>query len=123
MAPGRRPNPISDCAITAANAAVGGKWKMLIIYWLDESPRQFGELRQLLPPISQKVLTEQLRELIADEIIVRKRTGRVPAPVLYSLTDHGRSLLPLIHSMRQWGRGHIERFATRRDAVTADARA
>jgi DNA-binding HxlR family transcriptional regulator len=111
MAPGRRPNPISDCPITAANAVFAGKWKMLIIYWLDESPRQFGELRQLLPPISQKVLTEQLRELVADEIITRRRTGRVPAPVLYSLTEHGRTLVPLIHSARHWGRAHIERFA------------
>lgn len=111
MAPGRRPNPISDCPITAANAVFAGKWKMLIIYWLDESPRQFGELRQLLPPISQKVLTEQLRELVADEIITRRRTGRVPAPVLYSLTEHGRTLVPLVHSVRHWGRGHIERFA------------
>lgn len=106
----RRENPISDCPLTAANAATGGKWKLIIIYWLAESPRQFGELRQLMSSISQKVLTEQLRELVADEIISRERTGPAPAPVLYSLTEYGRSLLPVVEALRSWGRGHLERF-------------
>lgn len=106
----RRKNPISDCPLTAASAATGGKWKLIIIYWLAESPRQFGELRQLLSSISQKVLTEQLRELVADEIIARERTGPAPAPVLYSLTEYGRSLLPVVEALRSWGLGHIERF-------------
>lgn len=113
----RRRNPISDCPLTAALAATGGKWKLIIIYWLAESPRQFGELRRLLPDISQKVLTEQLREMIADEIIDRDRTGPVPAPVLYSLTEYGRSLVPIVEAVRQWGRGHIERFAGESGAV------
>lgn len=106
----RRKNPISDCPITAALAAAGSKWKLIIVYWLARSPRQFGELRQLLPPISQKVLTEQLRELAADEIIDRQRTGQVPAPVLYSLTDYGRTLVPVMEAIRLWGRTHIARF-------------
>jgi DNA-binding HxlR family transcriptional regulator len=106
----RRANPISDCPITAAMAAAGGKWKLLVIHWLAASPRQFGQLRELLPPISQKVLTEQLRELIADEIVERRRTGPVPAPVLYSLTEHGSSLVPIVEAVRRWGRSHIDRF-------------
>jgi DNA-binding HxlR family transcriptional regulator len=106
----RRKNSISDCPLTAASAATGGKWKLIIIYWLAESPRQFGELRQLMSSISQKVLTEQLRELAADEIISRERTGPAPAPVLYSLTEYGRSLLPVVETLRSWGRGHIDRF-------------
>lgn len=110
MARVRRENPITDCPITAAMAAAGGKWKLIIIYWLAESPRHFAGLRQLMPSISQKVLTEQLQELIADEIVHRERTGRVPAPVRYSLTDYGRSLLPVVEAIRQWGRGHIRRF-------------
>lgn len=112
MARTRRENPISDCPITAAMAAAGGKWKLIIIYWLAESPRHFAGLRQLMPSISQKVLTEQLRELIADDIVHRERTGRVPAPVRYSLTDYGRSLLPVVETIRQWGRGHIRRFGS-----------
>jgi DNA-binding HxlR family transcriptional regulator len=107
----RRPNPVSGCPLTAALAAIGGKWKLIIIYWLAESPRQFLALRRLMPRISQKVLTDQLHELIADGIVHQQRTGRVPAPVVYRLTDYGRSVLPIAEAVRLWGRRHIERFA------------
>jgi DNA-binding HxlR family transcriptional regulator len=106
----RRPNPVSDCPLTAALAALSGKWKMIIIYWLAESPRHFAGLRDLMPSISQKVLTEQLAELVADEIVVREETGGPPSPVFYSLTDYGRSVMPIVEEVRLWGRGHIERF-------------
>jgi DNA-binding HxlR family transcriptional regulator len=95
--------------LTAALAAIGGKWKLIIVYWLAESPRHFAALRQLMPGISQKVLTQQLRELISDGIAHRQPTGEIPAPVEYSLTDYGRSLLPLVENMRLWGRTHIEK--------------
>jgi DNA-binding HxlR family transcriptional regulator len=107
---GNRANPVSGCPLTAAFAAIGGKWKLIIIYWLAESPRHFAALRRLMPGISQKVLTQQLRELIADEIVERDPKGAVPAPVVYSLTEYGHSLMPLIESVRAWGRGHIERL-------------
>ena len=106
----RRRNPVTDCPLTAAFAAMGGKWKLIIVYWLAEEPRHFAALRQLMPSISQKVLSEQLRELIADEIVRREPTGPIPAPVIYSLTDYGRSLGPVVETVRQWGRGHIERL-------------
>ena len=73
--------------------------------------RQFLELGRLMPRISTKVLTEQLRELIADEIVDQQRTGPVPSPVMYSLTDYGRSVLPIAESVRLWGRRHLERFS------------
>jgi DNA-binding HxlR family transcriptional regulator len=104
-----RPNPVTDCPLTAALAAIGGKWKLIIIYWLAESPRHFAALRQLIPEISQKVLTEQLSELVADEIVTRRRTGNVPAPVIYSLTDYGRTVVPLVQNVRRWGNAHIAR--------------
>jgi DNA-binding HxlR family transcriptional regulator len=110
MAPPRRSNPVSDCPLTAALAAIGGKWKMIIIYWLAEGPKHFAGLRHEMSAISPKVLTEQLRELVADDIVAREETGSIPAPVIYSLTDYGRSLLPLIESARHWGQGHIEHF-------------
>jgi DNA-binding HxlR family transcriptional regulator len=106
----RRRNPVSDCPLTAALAAISGKWKLIIIYWLAEAPRHFAGLRQLMPSISQKVLTEQLRELASDDIVNRESQGPVPAPVMYSLTDYGRSLMPVVEQVRRWGRGHIERF-------------
>jgi len=106
----RRRNPISDCPLTAALAAMGGKWKLIIIYWLAESPKHFAAIRRAMPGISQKVLTQQLRELMSDEIVQRKSNGVVPATVTYSLTDYGQSLVPLVENVRLWGRGHIERF-------------
>jgi len=105
----RRPNPVSGCPLTAAMAAIGGKWKLIIVNWLAESPKHFAALRKLMPGISQKVLTQQLRELVNDEIVHRQPRGAVPAPVEYSLSEYGRSLLPLVESVRVWGRGHIER--------------
>jgi DNA-binding HxlR family transcriptional regulator len=110
MSDQRRPNTISDCPLTAALAAIGGKWKMIIVYWLAESPKHFLALHRLMESVSNKVLTEQLRELMADGIVERERTGQRPAPVVYSLTVYGRSLLPLVESVRTWGRGHINRF-------------
>jgi DNA-binding HxlR family transcriptional regulator len=111
MAEVRRTNPVSDCPLTAALAATGGKWKLIIIYWLAEKPRHFAALRQEMSMISQKVLTEQLRELIADDIVHREETGASPARVIYSLTNYGRSLIPLVETVRTWGRGHIDHFA------------
>ena len=104
-----RPNPVTGCPLTAAFAAIGGKWKLIIIYWLAEAPKHFAALRKLMPSISQKVLTEQLRELESDGLVLREPKGAVPAPVEYSLTDYGRSVLPLVEEVRLWGRSHLER--------------
>jgi len=104
-----RTNPVGGCPLTAALAAIGGKWKLIILYWLAESPKHFAALRREMPSISQKVLTQQLRELVNDGLVHREPKGAVPAPVEYSLTDYGRSVLPLVESARVWGRGHLER--------------
>ena len=104
-----RPNKVTDCPLTAALAAIGGKWKLIILYWLAESPKHFAALRRLMPSISQKVLTEQLRELAGDGLVQREPKGAIPAPVEYSLTDYGRSVLPLLEDVRLWGRAHLER--------------
>ena len=104
-----RPNPVGGCPLTAALAALGGKWKLIIIYWLAESPKHFAALRRAMPSISQKVLTQQLRELMNDGLVRREPKGAVPAPVVYSLTDYGFSVLPLVESVRVWGRSHMER--------------
>jgi DNA-binding HxlR family transcriptional regulator len=69
-----------------------------------------------MPGISQKVLTQQLRELASDGIVRRQPKGAVPAPVVYSLTDYGRSVLPLVEGARLWGRAHLERQTTQQDA-------
>jgi DNA-binding HxlR family transcriptional regulator len=104
-----RPNRVEGCPLTAALAAIGGKWKLIIVYWLAESPKHFAALRKAMPSISQKVLTQQLRELMNDGLVNREPKGAVPAPVEYSLTDYGRSVLPLVEDVRLWGRGHLDR--------------
>ena len=112
----RRPNPVGGCPLTAALAAIGGKWKLIIVYLLAESPKHFAALRQVITSISQKVLTQQLRELVNDGIVQREPKGPVPAPVVYSLTEYGRSLLPLVEQVRVWGRGHMEHLASQTEA-------
>jgi DNA-binding HxlR family transcriptional regulator len=109
---GARPNAVTGCPLTAALAALGGKWKMIIVYWLAESPKHFAALRRLMPSISQKVLTQQLRELTDDGLVKREPQGSRPAPVEYSLTDYGRSVLPLVENVRLWGRAHLEHLAS-----------
>lgn len=103
-----RRNAVTGCPLTAALAAVGGKWKLIIIYWLAESPKHFAALKREMSSISQKVLTQQLRELESDGIVRRTPTGPMPAPVEYALTDYGQSVLPLVEGARTWGRGHLE---------------
>jgi DNA-binding HxlR family transcriptional regulator len=112
----RRSNPVGGCPLTAALAAIGGKWKLIIVYWLAESPKHFAALRQAIPSISQKVLTQQLRELGSDGIVHRQPKGAIPARVEYSLTDYGLSLLPLIENIRLWGTAHMDRMASQTDA-------
>lgn len=116
-----RPNPVSGCPLTAALAAVGGKWKLIIVYWLAEEPKHFAALRREMSGISQKVLTEQLRELVSDGIVQRQPKGAIPAPVEYSLTAYGQSVLPLVENVRHWGRGHIERLTSQADTPLSDS--
>lgn len=115
----QRSNPVAGCPLTAALAAIGGKWKLIIVYLLAESPKHFAALRQGAPSISQKVLTEQLRELMSDGLVHRQPKGAIPAPVEYSLTEYGRSLLPLVEDVRLWGRVHMERLASEADEASA----
>jgi len=118
----RRANPVTGCPLTAALAAIGGKWKMIIVYWLAESPKHFAAIRREMPGISPKVLTQQLRELVSDGIVERRPTGAVPAPVEYSLTEYGISVLPLVEGARLWGREHLARTAEGSDLEeTSDA--
>jgi DNA-binding HxlR family transcriptional regulator len=93
----------------AAFSAVGGKWKLTILYWLARETHHFSALRRRVAPISHKVLTEQLRELEADGLVERLQTGPVPAPVQYRLSDYGRTVLPLVENARTWGLAHLQR--------------
>lgn len=92
-----------DCPVATAINLIGNKWKLLIIRDLLNGTRRFGELRKSLTGISQRVLTENLRELETDGLLNRKVFAEVPPRVEYSLNDTGLSLKPIIETMADWG--------------------
>ena len=98
----------AECPLSAAMAAIGGKWNLICLYWLDQKTRRFNELRRLMPDISHKMLTATLRSLEREGLITRKVYAEVPPRVEYTISDHGESIRPIIQSVRLWGRGHLE---------------
>lgn len=102
-------DPLEGCPLAAAFAAIGGKWKLTILYWLAHGELHFAGLQRRVAPISRKVLAEQLRELESDGIVARTPTGKVPAPVIYRLTAYGETLSPVVEAVRAWGEGHLQR--------------
>jgi DNA-binding HxlR family transcriptional regulator len=103
---------------------MGGRWKLFIVYRLCDGPLHFAALRRSLPEMSAKVLAQQLREMQADGLVGREARGPAPAPVVYALTPHGRSLLPVAEAIRRWGMTHQD-FHARSGTpdIAADARA
>lgn len=91
------------CAVEAALDVIGNKWKGVILFHLLEGKKRFNELRRLIPSITQRMLTLQLRELEKDEVINRKIYLQVPPKVEYSLTPNGATLKPLLLALREWG--------------------
>ncbi len=87
---------------------IGGKWKGLILYRLDEGTKRFNELNRMLCKITPRTLTKQLRELEADGLIRRKVYPQVPPKVEYDLTERGRTLIPALEALTQWGLTHLE---------------
>jgi DNA-binding HxlR family transcriptional regulator len=102
---------IYSCGLEAALAVVGGKWKSLILWNLAQEPRRFGELRRLVVGVSEKMLIEELKEMVADRIVTRKDFQEVPPRVEYSLTEFGRSLALTLEPLCQWGSQHMKRIA------------
>ena len=91
-----------SCAVEAALDVIGNKWKGVILFHLLDGTKRFNELRRLIPSVTQRMLTLQLRELEKDEVIVRKVYPQVPPKVEYSLTKTGQSLKPIIFALREW---------------------
>jgi DNA-binding HxlR family transcriptional regulator len=99
-----------NCPVEAAIEVFGGKWKPLILWWLQQRTWRFAELRRQIPGITEKMLTQQLRELEADGIVDRRVYPTVPPKVEYSLTEYGQSLKRALRSICDWGRAHMERI-------------
>ena len=93
----------SNNPVELSLSIIGGKWKIPIIWGMKDGSQRYGELKRSLPKVTHKMLTQQLRELEADEIINRKVYPEIPPKVEYSLTLLGKSVIPVIDLLREWG--------------------
>lgn len=94
---------LPDCPVATTVQLIGNKWKLLIIRDLLDAPKRFTELLHSIPAISKKVLTDNLRALEEDGLIEREVFAEVPPRVVYSLSDLGLTLRPLLDEMKNWG--------------------
>ena len=97
----------TQCPVTATLDLIGGKWKTIILYSLSAGTKRFGEIAVRIPDISRKVLTEQLKELEADGLILREQYKEIPPRVEYSLTELGKSLSPVFRELEIWGMENV----------------
>ena len=98
---------ITQCPVTATLQLIGGRWKTIILYTLTAGTKRFGEIAVRIPDISRKVLTEQLKELEADGLILREQYKEIPPRVEYSLTEMGKSLSPVFRELELWGTENV----------------
>jgi len=98
---------LTECPVTATMGVIGGKWKLLILYLIYNDVNRFGKMSMMLKDISKQMLTSQLRELEADGIVERKIYPEIPPRVEYTLSEKGRTLLPIIELMRDWGNEYM----------------
>ncbi len=105
------------CPVKLTTDIIGGKWKPLILFYLEGKTRRFSEIQRLIPGMTKKMLTQHLRELERDEIIRRKVYAEVPPRVEYSLTKHGESLKPILKLMSAWGTKHRARYGLPKSAI------
>lgn len=100
------------CCASLTMGVIGGKWKTVILYHLIEGPLRYNELRKEMPMVTERTLSLQLKALEEDGIIKRKVfTSKPPLKVVYSITDFGSTLVPLIKSIADWGVYVVERNA------------
>lgn len=112
--------PDFSCGLDATLRIISGKWKPLILFFLRDGPRRYGELTRLIPGVSNKVLIQQLKDLEAVHVLMRTDYKEVPPRVDYSLTPLGRSLADAIVPLCTWGTEHMTELAsiiTRRETM------
>jgi DNA-binding HxlR family transcriptional regulator len=98
-----------SCPVELTVDVIGGRWRTVLLSHLKEGVHRYGELRRATPGISEKMLSQRLRELEADGLITRRDRGTVPPHVEYDLTDEGRSLTPVLQALYDWGVARAER--------------
>tara|TARA_B110000014_G_scaffold199145_1_gene148448 strand:- start:148 stop:510 length:363 start_codon:yes stop_codon:yes gene_type:complete len=103
-----------NCSVYDVMNIIGGKWKIDIIYHLGEGTLRFGKLKKSLVPITQQMLSKQLKELENDDIVKRKVYSEIPPKVEYSLTKTGKSLNPVIQSILKWSSYYSDQLEIRK---------
>ena len=111
------------CSVEATISLIDGKWKCVVLYHLLDKTVRFNELRRIIPDVTQRMLTNQLRELEMDGLIVRKVYAEVPPRVEYRLSEIGESLRPVIDTLKAWGENHQERLSCAPTPAEAPPRA
>ncbi|WP_048125379.1 helix-turn-helix domain-containing protein [Methanosarcina sp. WH1] len=97
------------CPVEATLDVIGGKWKPLILWQLRAEKLRFSGLKRSMQGISPKMLTKQLRELEGDGLVLREAYPEIPSRVEYSLTEFGKTVLPVLDALFEWGNGYLER--------------
>ncbi len=110
-----------ECPIMATMAMISDKWKVLIICKLKKGTLRFNELRRELKGVTQRVLTHQLRELEADGLVRRTIFAEVPPRVEYTLTELGKTLIPVLDHLEKWAQEHADELMAARAKVVAAA--
>ncbi|MGN0594175.1 MAG: winged helix-turn-helix transcriptional regulator [Hominimerdicola sp.] len=99
-----------NCPVEATIELIGGKYKAVILWHLIDEKKRFSQLKRLIPKATEKMLTQQLRSLEYDGLIIRTVYPVVPPKVEYSLSDFGRTIIPVLNSMCNWGTEYLEKF-------------
>ncbi|SDT34079.1 transcriptional regulator, HxlR family [Paenibacillaceae bacterium GAS479] len=111
------------CPVEMTMDVIGGKWKCIVIHQLLDGPKRFNELRRLMPRVTQRMLTLQLRELERDGLVARRIYNQVPPKVEYSLTEFGWELAPIVRSMMDWALKHGDTVMEHRSQSLAETQA
>lgn len=101
------------CPAELTLRVIGGKWKPVILWHLSSGTKRFSELKRAIPGVTQRMLSQQLRELEGDGVVLRKVYAQVPPKTEYSLTEFGRTLGPILRLMCKWGTEHARRLRNR----------
>lgn len=115
---------IFSCGLDAVLAIIGGKWKPLILYHLAHNTRRYGDLKRAVGRVSDKMLVQQLKEMMSDGLVTRLDFKEIPPKVEYSLTSFGQTLAASLAPLCVWGTEHmddVEKLVTGRDAVRTAA--
>jgi DNA-binding HxlR family transcriptional regulator len=107
---------VTQCPVDTAVGVIAGRWKGTILWRLADRPMRTGELRRSIPGITERMLIRHLQELVADGIIDRHDARQMPPRVTYAISDYGRTLVPLVAQLCQWGEAHLARAAGARTA-------